>query len=88
MGEQRRSRLRRVRTYGDFRRGSGLHTSHEQDEGKGWDLAVAVNNALSRRSVPGPGTPLFLVPAPVSSFRDQQVKSFNAQFRALFVPEC
>ena len=72
--EQRRSRLRRVRTFGDFRRGSGAQTSHEHDEGKGWDLAVAVNNALSRRSVPGPGTPLFLVPAPVSSLRDQQVR--------------
>lgn len=78
VGDQRRSSLRRVRTFGDFRRGRGLHTSHEHDEGKGWDLAAAVNNVLSRRPAPGPGTPQFLVPAPVSSLRDQQVNSLIA----------
>ena len=80
VGNQRRSRLRRVRTFGDFRRGSGHHSSHEHDEGKGWDLAVAVNNALSRRPAPGPRSPLFLVPAPVSSLRDQQVNSLTALY--------
>jgi len=77
LGERRRSRMRRVRTFGDFRRGSWLQTSHEHEEGRGWDLAAAVNNALSRRPIPGPETPLYLVPALVPSLRDQQVNNLK-----------
>ena len=77
--ERRRSRLRRVRTFGEFRRGSPVQTAHEHDEGKGWDLAVAVNNVLSRRPVTGPGTPLVLPPAPLPSLRDQQVNSLTGR---------
>lgn len=72
-GEQRRSKIRRVRTFGDFRRGNRLQNSHEHEEGRGWDLAAAVNNTLSQQPLPGPGTPLFLAPGPLPLLRDQQV---------------
>ena len=76
-GDRRQSRLRRVRTIGDFRRGSRLQSGHEHEEGGGWDLAAAVNNALLKRHSPGPGNPLYLGPAPIPSLKEQQVKALS-----------
>jgi hypothetical protein len=84
LSEHRRGKMRRVRTFGDFRRGSRLLSSSEHEEGRGWDLAAAVSNALSKRPSPGPGTPLYLVPAPVPSLKDQVSFCLN-QHSAIFL---
>ena len=85
-GDRRPRRLRRVRTFGDFRRGSRLQSSHEHEEGGGWDLAAAVNNALSKRHTPGPGSPLYLGQAPIPSLKQQQVKALSGPHIALVGP--
>ena len=86
-GDRRQSRLRRVRTFGDFRRGSRLQSTHEHEEGGGWDLAAAVNNALSKRHTPGPGNPLYLGPAPIPSLKEQQVKALTWPHTDLVGPD-
>lgn len=86
LSERRHGKMRRVRTFGDFRRGSRLLSSSEHEEGRGWDLAAAVNNAMSKRPAPGPGTPLYLVPAPVPSLKDQVSLCLNQHFAFSLLP--
>ena len=86
LSERKRGKMRRVRTFDDFRRGSRLLSSNEQEEGRGWDLAAAVNNALSKRPAPGPGTPLYLVAGPVPSLKDQVYLCLNQHFAFALLP--
>ena len=66
--DRSRSRMRRVRSAADFRRGSRLLTgSSAHDEGKEWDLFAALNNTLSANRSPIAGSPY---QAP-STFQDQ-----------------
>lgn len=66
--DRSRSKMRRVRSASDFRRGSRmLAGSSGDDEGKEWDLFAALNNTLSASRSPIAGSPY---QAP-STFQDQ-----------------
>lgn len=66
--DRSRSRMRRVRSASDFRRGStGLSDASLHEEGKEWDLFAALNNSLSANRTPSAGSP-YLAP---STFNDQ-----------------
>jgi hypothetical protein len=56
--DRSRSKMRRVRTVSDFRRGSRMLAGSSQDEeGREWDLFAALNNTLSATRSPGAGSP-------------------------------